>query len=816
MAVKSKTQNKIQFRYTLQAKLLIVFLIISILPLIGVQVFSTLKSYTALNDEIKRGFTNVAAKETEYITNWGSERMQDIKSLAAMPVIQSLDAQAGQQILDQYQKAWGFYESIAVFDTKGVVLFNTDRKVIDVSARQYFQDALAGKDAVSDPLVSKGTGNVVVFFAVPLISQGKTVGVVGGAVAYNSIGVMINKIDLGTTGEVYLVDKTGLMVTPPKYGDFLKSSGAVKDDTLLQYKVETTAGKALVAGTSGSGLYQDYRDKQVYGSYTWIPSMHLGLILEEEQSELMADLSQQINFTIGLVLAVILVLSLIIYMITREISGNLGVLTEAMDNMSNGNLNRDLSAETREKFGKMKDEIGEISRGITGTRVYMSEMAELAVHVANGDLSANIQPRSDKDELGIAFNQMISSLRNTVGRIAENAVGVNSASVQLATAARESGQATSQIASTIQQVARGTTQQTEAVTSTAATIDQMTRAIEGVAKGSQDQNRAVRQAGQLTGELSQAIKKIEETGRVQAVGATQAVEITKASAKTVEKTIQGMQNIKARVGQSVEKVHDLGQRSDQIGMIVETINDIASQTNLLALNAAIEAARAGEHGKGFAVVADEVRKLAEKSAGATKEIAALINGIQQTVGEAVNAMNESAREVENGVALANLSGESLGSILEAGVGGKKMGEEIVIAAEKVGRLANELVGVMDNVSVVVESNTSAMEEMTAHSGKVTQAIENIASVSEENSAAVEEVSASAEEMSAQVEDVNSSAQSLANMADALQQIVAQFKLADDEQSKMKPSAPKAAGQLSHLASPTGASANHMKKVTSLN
>jgi methyl-accepting chemotaxis protein len=198
------------------------------------------------------------------------------------------------------------------------------------------------------------------------------------------------------------------------------------------------------------------------------------------------------------------------------------------------------------------------------------------------------------------------------------------------------------------------------------------------------------------------------------------------------------------------------------------------------------------------VVADEVRKLAEKSAGATKEIAGLIKDIQNSIGEAVKAMQTVSQEVGNGVQRAQQSGIALKEIQEAV-------ETSIIGSQTAGKIsqqlkaaADRLVTASERVSAVVEENTAATEQMAAGSQEVTSAIENIASVSEENSASVEEVSASAEEMSAQVEEVTASAQSLAEMAQALQQVVALFRLPDEQlQPQLNAQTPAQAAPILH-------------------
>ncbi len=472
------------------------------------------------------------------------------------------------------------------------------------------------------------------------------------------------------------------------------------------------------------------------------------------------------------------------FLITRSIALPLGLTTAAIQWIAEGDLLRNFSEADKDKVRLRGDEFGTLGKTLDRMVEYLQDTAEAAAAIADNDLTVQIEPRSERDELRQAFVRMAQSLRRSLEEVQQAAVSLGAASTQMAQAADQAGQATNQIAVTIQQVSRGINQEAESVTRTSQSVEQMSRAIDGVAKGAQEQAQAAQKASVVTAQINQAIQQVAENAQSVTTEAGRASDAAEQGVQKVRLTLDGMKAIRDKVGLSAQKVQEMGKRSEQITVIVEAIEDIASQTNLLALNAAIEAARAGEHGKGFAVVADEVRKLAERAAASTREIGELIKGIQQTVGEAVSAMQEGSQEVEKGVAQAGEAGAALQSILQSSQAVSQQAEQAAAAAQQMSASAAELVAAVDAVMAVVEENTAATEQMAAGANEVTSAIENIASVSEENSAAVEEVSASAEEMSAQVEEVAASARSLEEMAQNLKEIVRKFKLQQSSRSDL--------------------------------
>ncbi len=318
-------------------------------------------------------------------------------------------------------------------------------------------------------------------------------------------------------------------------------------------------------------------------------------------------------------------------------------------------------------------------------RIIRTPIQDMVLQIEKADLSSQFNS-SRPDEIG----ELQRSFDKFVGSIREVVVKASEASLAVASAVAE-------ISSSVEEMAAGTTEQSQ-------------------------------QANEVSGAVEEMAKTVADNSR----NALDAVETAKKArtaaeqgGKVVDETVAGMKRIAEVVRRSAETVHELGKSSESIGAITGVIDDIADQTNLLALNAAIEAARAGEQGRGFAVVADEVRRLAERTTKATKEITAMIKKIQNDTKGAVSSMEQGTHQVNDGIALADKAGASL----------------------------REIVAISQSVTEMISSIAAASEEQSSASEQIRNNAHAIAGVSNESSTAIQQVALAANDLNKLTENL---------------------------------------------------------------
>ncbi|MDP2301308.1 MAG: methyl-accepting chemotaxis protein [Ignavibacteria bacterium] len=419
-----------------------------------------------------------------------------------------------------------------------------------------------------------------------------------------------------------------------------------------------------------------------------------------------------------------------------------------------------------EIISNTKDEIGELTEMFKELKESQVDKIHAAQEIAAGNMK-KVKIASDMDTLSIAFNQEIDtinemldeanllikankegnlSVRGNVSKFSgawgDLIAGVNSILDSVVAPLNESSKILSEMAAgnftqqitgnyfgnyklmkdninmVIDSLSSTLVEVANSASAVATSSGDISSSSEEMAAGSSEQTQQTAEVAAAVEEMTATILENTKNASFAAHTAIEAGNKAKEGGKVVKETIAGMLRITEVVNKSADTVEVLGKSSDQIGEIVQVIDDIADQTNLLALNAAIEAARAGEQGRGFAVVADEVRKLAERTTKATKEIAQMIKKIQKDTTEAVGSMHEGKQEVEKGKVLAMKADTVL--------------TEIIVGAEKVSDIATQV--------------AAASEEQSRTAEQISRNIEGISSVTQQSATGIQQIARAAEDL----------------------------------------------------------------------
>ena len=353
----------------------------------------------------------------------------------------------------------------------------------------------------------------------------------------------------------------------------------------------------------------------------------------------------------------------------------------------------------------------------------LNNIVRVAQAIAAGDLQKKTLtdfPNNEIGDMSYAVNQMVDDLRQIITQVTTASEQVAVASEHLSASTEQSTQLAIHIVSAVVEVTAGSTHQALEMENTATIITNMVEAVQHIA----------------------------ETSSAVSAKAQNAFQVASAGEGVANEAIRQMEAINQSVSCSAEVVNKLGNSSRQIGEIIHVISGIAEQTNLLALNAAIEAARAGEQGRGFAVVASEVRKLAEQSHVAATKIAKMINEVQRETNVIVQMMNSGTQETSRGIAIISQTGKSFQNI----------------------------VTVVEELEQQLQIISGEATGLSASGGKIITSVDNIKQVAMQTATNTQTISTSAEEQSASMQGITSSSETLSAMSQNLQGLISKFKL----------------------------------------
>lgn len=591
----------------------------------GLGLFAYFQSTAAVLEETEKALTYQAVEAARYVQATVAGHLDSLEAIVARPELKSMDWTEQEPVLLSELERIGHFLAFGVVDLNGFVRL-TDGTTAEVRDRPYFIEALQGNSSVSDLVVSRADGTLVLVNAAPILDNGRVAGVLIATLDGASLSGITDSLGFGEGGWAFIIHRDGTVFAHDNREYIFDQRNIFADTGSL-----AAVGQAVkeLGGDTGVVRYVLDGTARINGLAP-IPGTDWIIGVGALEKEVLGNISELGRNLILISVAFVIAGGCLAVLIGRRIARPLRRVQTVIEALASGDLTSTVTV-------KGEDEVGRV---------------------------------------GDALNETILSLRRDLGII----TGV-----------------TNELAETTEEMAATSEEISASVEEVASTTNQFASTLMEMNENSQNMSKTVRGISQRAAQGEAAIQNIT----------------------------QQMDELRANTQRMAEEISDLGSLSDKIGHIVDVIGDLADQTNLLALNAAIEAARAGEHGRGFAVVADEVRKLAEQSSGATTEITQLIHQIQAGITAAVTGMQAGSAQ----------TGEAMASVHESG---------------------SILSSILDEVESIVS------------------AVQGISSGLEQTSAGAQEIASATEEQAASIAHIASSAENLTNLGANLRRLVQQF------------------------------------------
>lgn len=528
--------------------------------------------------------------------------------------------------------------------------------------------------------------------------------------ATRSVRDGIMNVTLGKTGYMFVFgtqgDQKGRYIISQKgqqdgvdVWDTKDSKGVYVAQEIIKTAMANTGGKVghvdySWASSQDAKAREKFAAVAYYAPWDWaVAASAYYDEYQQAQSTALGTLTQMLWWTGGISAVLALIAFFVSYRLSHSISKPINVLAETADRVAKGDNSARAMVTTDDEIGQLADAFNSMidarvkAKEDTDDYKRLQEGIRDLLKVASEASDGNLAVRAQVTE------GALGNVSDAINLMLEN---VSDLLKEVQTAANRVASSATEIQASSEQLSQGSVKQTGEIVNTTTAVQEMAANIESVSNNATSAAEA----------------------------ATRARQAAENGAKAVQQVIDGMERIRQNVQAGAKKIKRLGERSMEISTIVNTISQISSQTDMLALNAAIEAARAGEHGRGFTVVAEEVRKLAERTATATKEIEKLISGIQAETNESVSAMEQQTVEVESESQVVASTGSELDRIRESSGQSAELINEINLAAKQQVRGASGVVKAMETVSTIAQQAQTGANQTK-------RATESLASLSSE-------------------------------------------------------------------------------------